>query len=225
MRVWLLDESTLAKDKLTRTILTQIANACTVQATEHFGAMWESFGAQVFVAGAATDVPADDAAIVIYDNADSPGALGDHETNWAGRPSGRIFLGPILANGGDIVSGPFALSAVISHEVLELVGDPYVNSWADGANGKQYAAEVCDPVESDSYPIDGVLVSNFVGPRWFSAGPGPYDWLRTLTQPFTMAAGGYMIVRDPGGDARQVFGADFPAWKKPLKYFGRAARR
>jgi hypothetical protein len=106
---------------------------------------------------------------------------------------------------------------VISHEVLEILGDPYITWWADGNDGRQYALEVCDPVEGDAYVIDGVSVSNFVGPRYFSAGPGPYDWMRKLSAPFSMSPGGYLIVRSPGGEPSQIFGAEFPAWRRPLK--------
>jgi len=40
---------------------------------------------------------------------------------------------------------------------------------ARGTDGKIYALEVCDAVESDKlgYEIDGVMVSDFITPAWF----------------------------------------------------------
>jgi hypothetical protein len=216
VKIWLVNESTLAPD-LTPSLLMQIAGAAATQACEHFAAMWESSGVVVNVADYAASVPPDDSALIITDNPVNPNALGDHETVASGRPSGRIYLGPIFANGGNLIKGQWALSAVISHEVLEMVGDPYTNWWCDGADGLQYALEVCDPVEGDTYEVDGISVSNFVGPRYFSAGPGPYDYLGKLTKGFTMTSGGYLITRQPGGPVNLQFGARYPEWRKPLK--------
>jgi hypothetical protein len=155
--------------------------------------------------------------IAVLDNADQAGALGYHATQPDGRPFARIFVEPILANGGQYLHGSLSLSVTISHEILETIGDPFCNWWCDGLDGKQYALELCDPVEGDSYEIDGVAVSNFVGPRWFSDGNGPYDWMGNVHGPCAMSPGGYMIVRYPGGEPSQVFGEAFPEWQKPLK--------
>jgi hypothetical protein len=143
-----------------------------------------------------------------------------------GRAYARIFWGPIQANGGTLTTGELSLSSVISHEVLEAIGDPYANWWADGPD-YEHALELADPVEGDSYDIGGVSVSNFVGPKWFRKGDGPYDWMGKLSAPFTMTPGGYMIVRTSSTDVRQIFAHDYPEWKKALKEHpaSRTARR
>jgi hypothetical protein len=57
--------------------------------------------------------------------------------------------------------------------------DPWLNSAYQDPTGVFWAGEVCDPVEHDeyAYAIDGVLVSDFVTPRWFghARAPGQRD--------------------------------------------------
>jgi hypothetical protein len=50
-----------------------------------------------------------------------------------------------------------------------MLADPWINWCAQGSDGKIYALEVCDAVESDrlGYEIDGVMVSDFITPSWF----------------------------------------------------------
>ena len=43
--------------------------------------------------------------------------------------------------------------------------------------------EVCDPVEDQTYQLDGVQVSDFALPSYFGAGPGPWDEADRLTGP------------------------------------------
>jgi hypothetical protein len=55
-----------------------------------------------------------------------------------------------------------------------------------------------DPVEEDTFPVDGILMSNFVHPSWFEPFKHPsgtkFDHLGLLTKPFSMTKGGYMII-------------------------------
>jgi hypothetical protein len=43
--------------------------------------------------------------------------------------------------------------------------------------------EVCDPVEDDTYGLDGVSVDDFTVPAAWSAGAGPYVEAGELTTP------------------------------------------
>lgn len=72
----------------------------------------------------------------------------------------------------------------------------------------------CDPVESDSYPIQVrlgqevrvVRVSNFVTPRWFGLpDTGGFDFMGRLTAPFTMTAGGYYRIVDIDGSDSYIY--------------------
>ena len=51
-----------------------------------------------------------------------------------------------------------------SHELFEMVIDPIANLWAEATSRTQYGYEMCDPVEEDTFMVDGVEMSNFVHP-------------------------------------------------------------
>jgi hypothetical protein len=59
-----------------------------------------------------------------------------------------------------------------------------------------------DPVEEDTFPVDGIQMSNFVHPSWFEPFKHPpgtkFDHLGLLKKPFSMTKGGYMIVKRKG---------------------------
>ena len=117
-------------------------------------------------------------------------ALGRHSLDNAGRPIAKIFGGSIVQDGGE-------LSAVLSHEILEMLADPWGNvtvllrhSW-DQSRGDLYKLEICDAVGRSTYKIDGVIVSNFLLPAYFQVdSKGPYDFLGILSGPFSNSSGG-----------------------------------
>ena len=83
----------------------------------------------------------------------------------------------------------------VSHEVLEMRTDPYVNTTYTHADGSTGYVEVCDACEENSqgYRISNVLMSDFVYPSWFKkTGTSPYDQTRLMTAPFQVLAGGYL---------------------------------
>ena len=72
-----------------------------------------------------------------------------------------------------------------SHEALELVGDSEVNLLVQGphlADAKRTVFdwyEMCDEVQAETYEIDGVVVSNFLLPLYFTRGEeknGRFSW-------------------------------------------------
>ncbi len=65
-----------------------------------------------------------------------------------------------------------------SHEIDEALVDP-----TDDVRWQFGLEEVCDPVENLTYQLDGVPVSDFVFPSYFSDGSGPYDEMGVLTGP------------------------------------------
>ena len=95
-------------------------------------------------------------------------AVGYHAQNHSGIPYGFVFA-DVAAKLGE------AWSVTLSHEVLELIADPDVNLLVAAPHPQQPSAtvlrayEVCDPVQGDAYAIDGIAVSNFVMPLYFSA--------------------------------------------------------
>lgn len=68
-------------------------------------------------------------------------------------------------------------STGISHELLEMLADPYVDRCAVGPGGNALE-EVADPVASLYYIApNGVAVNDFVTPNWFnSTASKPYDF-------------------------------------------------
>ena len=63
-----------------------------------------------------------------------------------------------------------------------MIGDSLIdqaNKWSDPPNPLFLAQELCDPVEDDSlaYSKNGVMVSDFVTPKYFVPGSaGPWDF-------------------------------------------------
>lgn len=84
------------------------------------------------------------------------------------------------------------LTTTISHELLEMLADPFGDRRQVAANLDKYSdypqvsylVEVCDPCEVFSYPIDGVSVSDFIlQPFYDSSATGKVDFLGQLQGP------------------------------------------
>jgi hypothetical protein len=129
-----------------------------------------------------------------YDDADEAGALGYHLTE-DGQPLSRVFVKTTLAVNQ-------LVSVTACHELFEMVIDPIANLWAEAADGVEYAYEMCDAVEEDTFLVDGVEMSNFLYPTWFEPFRHPpgtkYDHLGLLKRPFAMTKGGYVITKKNG---------------------------
>jgi hypothetical protein len=162
--------------------------------------------------------------IVLLDNADAADALGYHDLDRHGLPYARVFVDPILDNGGTWLRGANSVSATLSHEACELVGDPTANHWVENARGSLVAVELCDPVESCAYAItlaDGrrVSLSDFVYPEWFNPYVPPatqVDRMSILRKPFEIAPDGYVIHHTAAG-VRNIWGRSYPRWRKAAK--------
>jgi hypothetical protein len=140
---------------------------------------------------------------IYFDDADAAGALGYHDLTKNGQPVSKIFVKTTLAD-GELVS------VTASHELFEMVIDPIANLWAEASDGTEYAYEMCDPVEEDTFLVGEIQMSNFLHPAWFEPFKHPagtkFDHLGLLKKPFTMTKGGYMIIKK-GGKVSEVFGS------------------
>ena len=136
--------------------------------------------------------------LVFLDTADQAGALGYHELTASGLPLGKVFIRTTEQDGS-------AWSVTGSHELLEMLGDPYANNAVlmldnTGIAGTAYAYEVCDACEDDplGYVINDFKVSDFVTPAWFEpAGTAPgakFDFMGHVSGPFLLLPGGYIGV-------------------------------
>jgi|SRR6185312_10462074 len=126
--------------------------------------------------------------LYITDRSDVQGDLGYHEESGA-VPDAKVFVQDCR-----LYSVP--LSSVISHELLEMQGDPSARITRPGIDGRYYMQEACDPVSADLYNKEGVTVSNFVTPAYFliryNAPDQRYDFLRHLRAACpTLGYGGY----------------------------------
>jgi hypothetical protein len=126
----------------------------------------------------------------------APDASGEHEIV-GGVPMGFAFVEMTLNAG-------LQPSVTISHEVLEMIGDAFLNrcnQWSDIPDAVFLAQEICDPVagEDNGYlKGDNILVSDFVTPMYFVPGSfGPWDFKRKLSGPNTLAVGGFQLRWDP----------------------------
>jgi len=213
--------------------------ACNAQMAHDVAPFWRKFPTAVIQATEAT-IPDGAAPIYLFDVADDPNALGWHTEDAHGRIYGKVFVNPILDNGGTVLHGPNSVLVTLSHEAIEADGDPSVNRWAEGPRGRLYADEWCDPVEADAYDISimgkMMSVSNFIGPAWRDATPpahSKFDFLGKLHAPFTMTKGGYMVYRTAGAEHQTFgrvvveYGEEYPEWKKAGKHHAaaRTARR
>lgn len=194
------------------------------QLAEHLAPTWGRVVPALQYGGKA---PAGASQIVLLEETDQADALGYHDETPEGVPYARVFLKPILSRWGTLYNSPNSLSVTLSHELLELVGDPSANLWADGPGGLSYALELCDPCESDAYAIDDVFVSNFVFPGYFDPQGGPnvrLDYMGVIEKPFGVRPGGYQIRRSHGSSTDNVWGQRYPEWKRASKAHKEAKR-
>lgn len=179
--------------------LNKIVHACQRQITLHVKPYWG-----VDARLAVFDVPPKGWIVVnIVDDADQAGVLGYHSLTDDGMPIGWIFAKTILEDKQSI-------SVTLSHELIELLGDPTAAQCVQVNDTDFWAWELCDAVENDSYLIDGVEVSNFVLPGWFNPlikhRGNSVDYLNKLSLPLTLSKGGYMPVYR-NGQWTQIFGS------------------
>lgn len=227
--ICIVNKSTLITDADVR-LLTR---ACASQLRYHVAPTWNRAPLPVVYLGNEKDAPPGAWVLAVLDDSDQANALGWHSVSDEGLYFGRIFVRPVLDNGGNALTKSLSVASVASHEVAELYCDPSCNFYAEADASTEYAVEVCDPVEADSYPISvsgiKVMVSNFVTPRWFDPYSPPhsrFDYLGELTAPFTMTKGGY-VIKKVNGQVTQEFGRKYPEWRKSLKAtpLARTARR
>jgi hypothetical protein len=143
--------------------------------------------------------------ILLQDLTDEPGALGYHYED-GGKVIGKVFAKTIINYGGAVLykdNWTFTVAQCLCHELLEMMGNPQINKWHLDNNGIFWAAELCDPVESNLvvYTLPGnikVGLSDYVLPNWFSPDvtTRPFNKLNTLSGPFRLSPGGYAIIID-----------------------------
>jgi len=168
-----------------------------------------------------------DALIYVGDSSQDPttgvdGALGYHSNNHKNTPYGFVYL-DVCAQLNEL------WTCTLSHEVLELLADPCAVFAIAGTRNRHqvyYDLEVCDPTQGDTYQIDYVTVSNFVGKRYFglTGGSGKTNHLNLRLEPFGVRPNGYLQYADHRG-SHQVFGEEVTEKHKAAKKLLKNARR
>jgi hypothetical protein len=187
-RVVLTDTSTAGVPPAT---MQQIAAALQQQVDNDFAPHW-GVRADIAVLPAGDPVLPGTWPIKIID--DLPGAGGVHLDDQA-QPYAEAVNGP-------------KLSIAISHELLEMLVDPWGNRFTPApdlgpaSDGHQvfYLVEVGDPCEVTSYDIGGVAVSDFILPSFYDPGTaGAVDFRNTLPGPLprSVPRGCYISWLDP----------------------------
>jgi hypothetical protein len=185
-----------------------VIRAINRQISQDFEPYW-SMGARLRLEGRAgvqpmPQSPAElrgDAIIYLWDRIDVAGVLGYHAENNQGIPYSFVLM-ELSAQLGE----PW--SVTLSHEALEVIGDANVNQFAAGPHpdpnerGRMvfHWYEMCDAVQAESYDVDGIRVSDFVLPLYFTIGEQPgarNDFLGTSLQSFGVNPGGYVGFFDP----------------------------
>jgi hypothetical protein len=153
-----------------------------------------------------------DSIIYLWDEVNVDDALGYHELNAGGVPFGFVFTELVKE-----LKEPWTVT--FSHEALELLADSEANLLVAGphpANPKKevfHWYEMCDAVQDEQYKVDGVWVSNFVLPLYFTRDAekgGRNDFLGRLykkkaLQSFSINPGGYIGFYNPENREHETF--------------------
>lgn len=219
MLIAVLNHSTLVSNDDVATMTRAIADQVKLDAAP----LWDRIPAAVIYFKDPSGVPPHAHVITVVDTIEDqpPGVLGYHTEDKGGRLWGIVAAKPELDAHAKVLTGDWSVSSVLSHEVLELFIDPNCNLWATNDNGRVYSFEVCDPVEAPTYAVDGVSVSNFVTPAWFDPlavqkKKTRFDKLGLLSRSFSILKGGYAVYAAEG-KPQQVFGDEFPSWRREMK--------
>lgn len=219
-----------------------VIRAVNAQIAYDFRPYWHR-AAELRLEGPASDAPdkvslpelRGDAILYLWNDLDIDEALGYHELNARGIPFGFVFT-KLAAELGE----PW--SVTFSHEALELLGDPEVNLLVAGPHPGELDREVfhwyemCDAVQAEHYELNGVAVSNFLLPLYFTRDPetgGRNDFLGRLYKgtsltSFAINPGGYVGFYDPSTRQHETFALKDDAIAKKrlaIKSEGQITRR
>ena len=239
----------LSRGAITDLRLQEVIRAINTQIERDFAPYW-SFGATLRLEGhtnhrtrrrQAYD-PLDmrgDGVLYVLDKFDADLA-GEHYKDFRGVPAGAVYLDISEKLEED-------WTVTLSHEALEMIADPQTNLVVQGPHPVDrdrdvfHWFEVCDAVQAQSYKIDGIDVSDFVLPLYFTPNGergarnnfmGALQHGKQLIKltSFNVAHGGYIGFFDPKLGKNVTFEHEGDALaqrrrKAKAKKTGRRARR
>jgi hypothetical protein len=208
----------LTSDVSTRSLL-QATAAIQKQVTRDFGPIW-GIQATVDAFDDLLDVPNDYHHVALFGDSDElmhtlVATIGeepalrlldafDHET------ISGIHLNALTNQPFALVSVDDPWTVVLSHEVLEMLADPWGNQLVAAPHPLRrqqrvrYLVEVCDPCMSTWYPVNGVPVADFYTPRYFDPVVNSgvrYSYTGSIEHPQQILEGGYVTYIDPADSA------------------------
>jgi hypothetical protein len=175
-------------DQVNSSELQRVAGAIDKQVKRDFAGPW-GISASVNSFASLDDVPTDYWVVVVRDDIGYEGAAGIHLDQ-----DGQPFA---------LVQADSEWSLTASHEVLEMLADPFGNRLVAGESPKSkqgrvnFLVEVCDPSEAADcgYTVNGVLVSDFYFPSFFDpvgAKDVRYSFTSSLPRPRDIVREGYL---------------------------------
>jgi hypothetical protein len=200
IQVAIVNQSDSVTDAEVRTIVPALQE----QVSQHLEAAWR-VNATLSFYPKGSQSPAGSWPLFIMDVTDAPADSGYHNAD-ANGPFGRVFVKTAM-------DANQQWTAVASHELLEMLINPYGNlagfvpSDDTGNVGVYYDLEICDPVYTESYLIGNVSLSDFVFPEWFAswvAEPDPnkpslqVDQANRLNGPTKLAPGAIVAASSTG---------------------------
>jgi hypothetical protein len=169
------------------------------QVTRDFGPLW-GINATVDAFEKLEAVPIDYWPVIIRDDIKEPGAAGYH-TDDHGQPFSLVQADP----GWELTA---------SHEVLEMLADPFGNRTIAGPPPPKspgpvsgftrvlYLVEVCDPCEGEqfAYEVNGIQMSDFITPHYYDPNGATgvqYSFRGSVKEPHTVLEDGYVSFGNP----------------------------
>lgn len=185
------NETTILSDAEIQAALLAFKHCCDY----HFEPHWNATCSFIFVPKTAPKLEGANVwELHFMDTSDEPGALGYHYDD-NGQPIMRVFAKTDAQYG-------LSWQVTATHEIFEALGDAYcLLASQDPTANRFYGYEVGDPVEGDqfAYSYNGVKISDFVLPSWFSGDPGPCDYAKHTSKPFEVLPDGYVSIYQSGG--------------------------
>lgn len=201
--------------KIPTSVFLQVAAALQKQVTRDFMPAW-GLPATVNAFADITSVPSDYHLVILFDDSAELAerlefAIGPEAAARLVDQFDRDQLAGVHLNG--FTRQPFALveasrawTVTLSHELLEMIADPFGNRLiaatlrGDPARRVNYLVEVCDPCLSTFYPVNGVPVADFYTPHYFDpvrTEGTRYSFTGEIERPLQILEGGYVTYLDP----------------------------
>jgi hypothetical protein len=179
--------------------VSSVAAAIQKQVTRDFGPLWQ-ISATVDAFEKLEAVPIDYWPVIVRDDIKEPGAAGYH-TDDHGQPFSLVQADP----GWELTA---------SHEVLEMLADPFGNRTIAGSPPPKspapvsqfsrvlYLVEVCDPCEGlqFAYEVNGTTLSDFITPHYYDPNGATgvqYSFRGNVKASHTVLEEGYVSFGNP----------------------------